>query len=128
MYYSNVEIEYVAMSFSSARRDLAVKLLRLIVVLLLLSPPSQINLVVIIASPPLQTYQPEQQRAETRKMPWHQPRWCGSSTLAGSQRMSGAREDNIVIFIFVGIAADTVFFQKQPEIDQNQKSKIVTPR
>jgi hypothetical protein len=31
MYYSYVEIEYVATSFSSARMDLAVKLLRKIV-------------------------------------------------------------------------------------------------
>jgi hypothetical protein len=42
--------------------------------------------------------------------------------------MGGAREEKVVIFIFMGIAADTVFFKKQPEINQHQKPKIDTPR
>ncbi len=42
--------------------------------------------------------------------------------------MGGAREEKFVIFIFVGISANTVFFRKQPEINKNQKLKIIMPR
>jgi hypothetical protein len=46
------------------------------------------------------------------------PQWL-ACTLAGSQRTGRAREEKVVIFIFVGIAANTVFFRKQLEINQN---------
>ena len=36
---------------------------------------SRIDAVVIITFPPSRTYQPEQQRAEKRKMPWRRSRW-----------------------------------------------------
>ncbi len=37
--------------------------------------------------------------------------------------MGRAREEKVVIFIFVGITANTVFFRKQPEINQKLKIK-----
>jgi hypothetical protein len=33
----------------------------------------------------------------------------------------------IVIVVFVGLAANIVFSRKQPKIDQNQKSEILSP-
>jgi hypothetical protein len=87
-------------------------ILRLIVVSLLSSPLSWINVVVIIASLPSQTYQLEQWRVATRKTLWRQSHQHCCSTLAGSQRTGKVREEKVVIFIFIGVAADTVFFQE----------------
>ncbi len=50
MYYSHVEIEYVAMSFSPARTDLALKLLKSIGTLFLRNGPKK-----LLAREPLDT-------------------------------------------------------------------------
>jgi hypothetical protein len=51
-----------------------------------------------------------------------------AGSLLGVEGQAELARRRIDIIVFVGLAAKTVFFRKQPEIDQNQKSQIIMPR